>query len=151
MEQLSALWPISDVPSEQISIYEGRAVFVKDFAAAPHVHQTIFAAYWLQGEVLNGGLAQFFGNDTAVLAEEAVDACITLAMPQLAAKLQEAMAWFGSPYPHDRETREVTLASAADSGLDPFNKLDDEVAKLIYEEGQGLEASAIAYVEAHAS
>ncbi len=151
MEQLSALWPISDVPSQCISIYESPEVFLKDYAATPFVHQTIFAACWLQGEVLNGGLGQFFGNDTGVLAPEAVDACKGLNMPRLAAKLQDAMAWFGSPYPRDRETRETQLESAAESGIDPFEKLDEEVADLIYEEGPGLEASALAFVKLHAS
>lgn len=151
MEQLSTLWPISDVPSKHITIYAGRDVFMKDFAVASPVHQTIFAAYWLQGEVLNGGLAQFFGNDTGVLAQEAVEACKTLRMPRLATKIQEAMAWFGSTYPRDRESREAKLASAEKSGFDPFDRLDEEVAELIYEEGQGLEASALAYVAAHTS
>lgn len=151
MEQFSALWPISDVPSQYISIYESPEVFLKDYATAPPVHRTIFAAYWLQGELLNGGLGQFFGNDTGVLAPEAVDACKVLNMPRLAVKLQEAMAWFGSPYPRDREARETQLESAADSGLDPFEKLDEEVADLICEEGIGLEASAVAFVKAHAS
>ncbi len=151
MEQLSALWPISDVPSQYIAIYASPDVFLKDYAATAPVHQTIFAAYWLQGEVLNGGLGQFFGNDTGVLAPEAVDACSVLNMPRLAAKLQEAMAWFGSAYPRDRETRETQLEAAADSGIDPFETLDEEVADLIYEEGPGLEASALAFVKLHAS
>ena len=151
MEQLSALWPISDIPSQHISIYESPEAFLKDYASAPPVHQTIFAAYWLQGEVLNGGLGQFFGNDTGVLAPEAVNACRALNMPRLAAKLQEAVAWFGSPYPRDREAREALLVSVEDSGSDPFDKFDEEVAELIYEEAGGLETSALAYVKAHAS
>ena len=151
MEPISALWPISDVPSQFISIYESPAVFLKDYSAAPVVHQTIFAAYWLQGEVLNGGLGQFFGNDTGLLAPEAVEACDVLNMPRLAAKLQEAMDWFGSPYPRVRADREGKLESAEQANLDPFDRLDEEVADLIYEEGAGLEASALAYVKAYSS
>jgi putative GTP pyrophosphokinase len=36
------------------------------------IHQVAVAAYWLQAEVLNGGLAQFFANDTGMAAPEAV-------------------------------------------------------------------------------
>ena len=151
MEPLSALWPVSDVPSQCISIYEGPDVFLNDYAAASHVHRTIFAAYWLQAEVLNGGLGQFFGNSTGVLAPEAVEACKVLNMSRLAAKLEEALNWFGSPYPRDREIREERLEIAAESNLDPFEVLDEEVAELIYEEGAGLEASALAFVKLHAS
>ena len=151
MEPLFALWPTTDVPSQCISLYQSPEVFLKDYAAAPPVHQVIFATYWLQSEVLNGGLGQFFGNDTGVLAPEAVDACKVLNMPRLAAKLQEAMGWFGSPYPRQRELRETKLDSAVESGVDPFDKLDGEVVDLIYEEGAGLEDSALAFVNAHAS
>lgn len=151
MEPLSAIWPISDVPSQYISIYKSPDAFLTDYAGAPPVHRTVFAAYWLQGEVLNGGLGQFFGNDTGVLAPEAVEACLALNMPRLAAKLKEAMAWFGPAYPRDRTVRQDQLASATSSGLDPFERLDEEVAGLIYEEGAGLEASALDFVKAHAS
>ena len=64
MEPFTEIWPISDVPSEAISIYDGPGVFLSDFGKASHTHQVVFAACWLQGEVLNGGLAQFFANDT---------------------------------------------------------------------------------------
>ena len=151
MEQLSGLWPISDVPSQSISIYEGPEAFLRDYAAASPIQRTVFAAYWLQGEVLNGGLGQFYGNSTGVLAPEAVEACRVLNMPRLAAKLNDSMNWFGSPYPRDREARVTQLETATESGQDPFEKLDEEVAALIYDEGEGLEALAVAYVKAHSS
>ena len=151
METLAALWPISDVPSQCISIYEGPGVFLQQYAAAPPVHQTVFVAYWLQAEVLNGGLAQLFGNDTGVLAPEAVEACMLLNLPNLAGKIQEAMNWFGSPYPRNRLSRHQQLQAAGQSGVDPFEELDEVVAQLIYEEGVGLEAAALALVKARGS
>jgi len=154
MEPLSSLWPISDVASQEISIYDGPEVFLSEYAAADPVHQTIFAACWFQGEVLNGGLSQFFGNSTGVLAPEALQALSTLGMPRLAAKLQEAMDWFGTPYPRERERREAKLeeySTAHGEGEEPFEALSEEVGDLIYEEGPGLEAAALAYIRSLAS
>jgi Domain of unknown function (DUF4375) len=154
MEDLSAVWPFSDGPTDAISIYEGAHVYADDFSAASPLMQVLFAAFWLQAEVLNGGLAQFFANDTGVLAPEAVDACQKLGLPKLASKLFQAMSWFGAPYPRDREHREAALGSASSSGIEspsPFEALDAEVADLIYVEGLGLEQAAIAFVRAHGS
>ena len=154
MEPLSSLWPISDVPSQCISIHDGPEEFLREYSVASPVHQTIFAACWFQAELLNGGLTQFFGNSTEVLAPEAVEACKVLNMPLLAAKLQEAMNWFGSAYPREREAREARLEEFAETheqGQEPFDAPDEEIGNLIYEEGPGLEASALAYVKRFSS
>ncbi len=152
MDLLDSIWPRSDVPSQGISIYDGAAVFLRDFAAADPVQATLFAAYWPQAEVLNGGLSQFFGNSTGVLAPEAVEAYKRLGMPRLAAKLQDAMDWFGAPYPRERASREDRLEDFAVSHeSDPFDTMDDDIVELIYEENAGLEAAALAYVQRNAS
>ena len=146
MEPLSALWPSTEISTKFISIYDGADAFLSDYASAPAAHGVVFAAYWLQAEVLNGGLEQFYSNSTGVLAPEAVKACEVLQMPRLATKLKESMAWFGEPYPREREDRQAMLTAAGASGLDPFSRLDQEVADLIYDEGVGLEASALDFV-----
>ena len=147
MEPFNSIWPISDVPSHRISIYGGADVFLRDFAAAGAVQGTLFAAYWPQAEILNGGLTQFFGNSTGVLAPEAVEAYRLLGMPRLAARLHDAMAWFGTPYPRGREPRQKRLEefAAAHDG-DPFEAMDDEIIGLIQDENSGIEAAALAYV-----
>jgi hypothetical protein len=149
MEDSHKIWPFSDVPSETISIYDGPEIFLSEYANAPIKQRTIFSAYWLQAEVLNGGLNQFFSNDTGVLAPEAVAACRALWMPALADVLERAMAWFGDPYPRDREARQVALASFANANRDsddPFDKLDDEIVDFIYEENGGLQLAASRYM-----
>ena len=147
MEPFDSIWPISDVPSHCMSIYDGPEVFLRDFAAASSVHGTLFAAHWPQAEILNGGLTQFFANSTGVLAPEAVEAYRLLGMPRLAAKLHEAMGWFGTSYPRERESRQTRLEEfAATYGLDPFEAMDDEIVDLIYDEDSGLQAAALDYV-----
>jgi hypothetical protein len=154
MEIVQELWPLSDAPSDEISIYDGPDKFLADFQSVSPLHQTIFAAYWLQAEVLNGGLKQFFSNDTGVLAPEAVSSCQTLGMPQLAKKIEEAMAWFGTPYPRDREAREPALEAYAERHPDdecPFGELDEVVGNLIYDESPGLEQAALRFIRAQES
>jgi Domain of unknown function (DUF4375) len=154
MEDLSAVWPFSDVTTDAISIYEDAEVYLDDYSAASPTMQVLFAAYWFQAEVLNGGLAQFFANDTGVLAPEAVDACQKLQLPMLASKLSHAMTWFGTPYPRDRDIRESALERARgadDESPSPFEALDAEVSELIYDEGPGLERAAIEFVKSHGS
>lgn len=147
-------WPFRDSPSDAISIYEGPEVFLQEFAESEHKSQVAFAAYWLQAEVLNGGLRQFFSNDTGVLAPEAAAACRALGLPLLASKLEQAMSWFGRPYPRRRQQRQAALEAydreGHGQGAGPFAELDDVVADLIYEEGTGLEHAAISYLRSDA-
>jgi hypothetical protein len=149
MADLRAVWPVGHTPSDDISIYEGPQVFMANYAAARVKERTVFAAYWLQAEVLNGGLLQFFSNDTGVLAPEAVAACHAFSMPALAKATEQAMAWFGSPCPRERETRQATIASYLNThvdGADPFEALDAEIADLIYDENGGIELAASHYL-----
>lgn len=145
---MKKFWPLSDVASGEISIYDGPDVFLEQFRRAPKTEQLAFAGYWLQAEILNGGLCQFFLNDTGVLAPEAVEACRTFGLPRLATKMQEAMTWFGPKYPREREARATALKQVDD---DPFSELEEEVVELIYEENSGLEQAAMEYIEAYGS
>lgn len=141
---MKEFWPYSDVATDDISIYDGPKPFLKAFRTVSTPEQIAFAGYWLQAEVLNGGLTQFFSNDTGVLAPEAVEACRTAGLPKLAARIEEAMKWFGQSYPKEGNKREARLEK---EGRDPFEAMDDEVTNLIYEENSGLEQAVIRYIE----
>ncbi len=151
MQNNSDLWPLSETPPKVVVIYDSPDVFQNTFASVSIPHQVSFAAFWLQAEILNGGLVQFFSNSTGILAPEAVAACRTVGLPQLALKIEQAMAWFGASYPRDREVRESALEAYADAhpeSDDPFADLDDEVVELIYDEGLGIEQSTRMYLAA---
>jgi hypothetical protein len=143
-------WPFSDVTHDLISIYDGPDVFLADFEAASKIERTLFAAYWCQAEVLNGGLLQFYANSTGVLAPEAAAAFDTLGLPNLAGLLRESSAWFGDSYPRNRDVREAMLEAYAlthPEDPDPFVALDEKVVDRLYNEGKGLEAAAVEYCE----
>ena len=57
---------------EQVSIYDGEAVFLRQFGAIAERQKHVLAAHWCQSEVCNGGFLQFFHNSTGVLCPEAV-------------------------------------------------------------------------------
>ena len=141
-------WPFSDIPSDGISIYEGPEEFLDDYSQASVAERIAFSAYWLQAEVLNGGLDQFFDNDTGVLAPEAVATFKSLGLSRLASQLEQSMSCFGHPYPRDRETRQKKLGQLrlAFPDSDPFCADDDRLVDLIYSEAGGLEATAISYI-----
>jgi Domain of unknown function (DUF4375) len=143
-------WPFGDDPSDSISIHEGVDTFLKQYDGALRYQQVAVAAYWFQAEVLNGGLAQFFMKDAGVLAPEAVAACLELGLPRLAGKLEEAMHWFGKPYPRDRGVRaEALSAFTAKHALEtPYAELDEHVVELIYDDGPGLAQAATRFLTA---
>ena len=109
-------WPFSDVTHDLISIYDGPDVFLADLEAASKIERTLFAAYWCQAEVLNGGLLQFYANSTGVLAPEAAAAFDDLGLPNLAGLLRESSAWFGDSYPRNRDVREAMLEALVNGG-----------------------------------
>jgi hypothetical protein len=88
----------------------------------------LFAAHWCQSEVCNGGFHQFFTNSTGVLAPEALAGFKAIGVIEWASLLEEAMRFFGEPYPREREVREERLSKVSGKERehwDPFFALDD--------------------------
>jgi hypothetical protein len=92
----------------------------------------LFAASWCHGEVCNGGFHQFFSNSTGVLAPEALEAFRAMGQTELAGVLEEAIAFFPTPYPRVRDNRQDFLREnikqeqySTREECDPFSRLDD--------------------------
>ncbi|MBX3692430.1 DUF4375 domain-containing protein [Dokdonella sp.] len=132
-----------------MSIYDGPDTFLQQYNASPEASRVLFAAHWTQSEVLNGGFEQYFSNSTGVLAPEAVVAFRALGMPQTAALLERAMAFFDSPYPRDRRERQDALEAAFDASgddeFDPFQSVDEPFSELLETENGGFETAADKY------
>jgi hypothetical protein len=138
-------WNLVQSIWDEISIYDDPETFLQQFAKAPEKARILFAAHWAQSEFMNGGLGQFFSNPTGVLAPEAVEAFHTLGMPRCAAILADAMAFFGDPYPRDRQTRErIFLRFNDEQGEEaiPMLSQEDAMAIEIEEENGGFDAAA---------
>jgi hypothetical protein len=121
-------WRILEPFWDKINIYDGPAVFLATYAAAPLVPRVLFAACFCESEVSNGGLHQFFTNSTGILAPEAVEAFRRVGFGAAAAILEEAMAFFDTPYPRDQEVRVARLRAVPGERReewDPFFRLDE--------------------------
>ena len=131
--------------SDRVSIYDGPQKFVDDFRSLTLPEQVLVAAHWFEYEVVNGGLSQFFGNSTGVLAPEAVIAFRVLGMPRVASVITEATNQFGHTYPRDRDERCKWLADHAIA----FAEQDEELYHLLDHESGGFDQAASRYAAAH--
>ena len=134
-------WSVLEPYWERIDIYSGPERFLATYSAAPEVQQVLFAAHFCESEVGNGGFHQFFSNPTGVLAPEAARAYRRLGLPDLAAIVEEAMAFWGNPYPRDqgeRQDRLVRQPSKRREEWDPFVALDERFCAACGHHANGL-------------
>lgn len=147
-------WDLIEPFWDEISIYDGPHVFLRQYAAAPRAAQVLFAAHWCESEVSNGGLAQLFDNSTGVLAPEAVTAFRAIGMPKAAAALERAMSVFGPEYPRERDVRQAVLVAAREPGERTAQRLFEEHDAAFYNhleiENGGFQSAADAYATANA-
>ncbi len=151
-------WKAIEPIWRKVSIYDGGERFLAEFPKISAKQKALYAAHWAQSEIRNGGLDQFFSNSTGVLAPEAVEGYRALGMHQTAAVIEEALEFFGDPYPRDREVRIDALGEAwedADKSemefeedYSVFDELDNRFFELIDTEAGGFEAVANAFAVA---
>ena len=120
-------WQVIEPFWDLVNIYDGPEAFLASYQAVPMVPRVLYAAHFCESEVSNGGLHQFFSNDTGVLAPESLEALRILGLDSTAAILEEAMAFFGAVYPRDQTTRVERLRlipGEERAEWDPFVQLD---------------------------
>jgi hypothetical protein len=125
---------------------DGPEEFVRLFLSVRPDIGHLYAAHWCQSEVCNGGLYQFFSNTTGLLAPEALDGFRAIGAADWAEILAEAMKYFGTPYPREREDRQDVLPVNQRRGReewDPFYQLDER----FYEWADNWEDTANAFAE----
>jgi len=131
-----------------IEIHDGPDVFLSQFGTLRPEVGHVFAAQWCQSEVCNGGFHQFFHNSTGVLAPEALAGFRAIGLHEWAEILQQAMRFFGEPYPRDQQKRQAVLDSihiGDDREGDPFRELDDRFYKWLHAEAKRFEKAANEY------
>ena len=113
-----------------MSIYDGPIIFLNGFEKLPEPARHLFAVWWCDSEVCNGGFHQFFSNSTGVLAPEAAEGFRAIALNECAELVEAAIKMFDEPYPRDQEARLAVLERLKRPGdkrkeWDPFYELDD--------------------------
>jgi len=118
--QPPAYWTLVEPIWDSVDIYGEPDAFLRQYAAVRPIEAAhLFAAHWCQSEVCNGGFEQFFYNPTGVLAPEALEAFRLIGLREWAECLEEAMRFFGDPYPRDNEARQRALAQAIKAKRSP--------------------------------
>lgn len=122
-------WSVIDPVWDELCLsWDDPDEFVRRFAATPEIQRNLYAAHWCDSEVNNGGFHQFFWNTTGVLAPEAAAAYRAIGIPERAAVVEEAMRFFGDPFPRIRGVRIRALDEFRDlhpETRDPFRYLED--------------------------
>ena len=123
-------WKLIQPHWDAVSIHDGAAKFLEEFGRLSEPVQHLFAVWWCDSEVCNGGLYQFFYNSTGVLAPEALRGFRATGLGECAAIVETAVGKLARPYPRERKTRQVALQSIKLPGekrkdWDPFDQLDD--------------------------
>jgi hypothetical protein len=142
------LEPIAD----SVSIYDGPEIFLEQFSAIHPALGNLLAAHWCHSEVTNGGFLQFFNNSTGVLAPEAAKAFRALGLEDCASVIEKAMAYFGKPYPRERQKRlEILATTTSDKGpkKSVFEELDGDFYKLLPWQDDTFEKAADFYAKLH--
>src|SRR5882672_429544 len=97
----------------KVSIYDGSEKFIRQFCSVTRAQAHLLAVHWCLSEVSNGGFAQFFYNETGVLAPESAAGFEIAGLKNGEEIVLKALSFFGAHYPRDREERNALLESAA--------------------------------------
>lgn len=119
----SVLAPIRDA----LPLGDGEA-FAKKLAALRPEHRYLYAIWWCDSEVRNGGFHQFYANPTGVVAPEAAEGFAAIGLARVAEIVRETMNVFGTPFPRrraDRLKRIPAMPGANRDKWDPFTAMDD--------------------------
>ena len=81
--------------------------------------QEALALFWLEAEVMNGGLHQYFLNSSGDLYPLAISALERLGAPISLHALRTAATKLGSVYPVERDKR-IDVVEQFDTDIDPF-------------------------------
>jgi hypothetical protein len=129
-----------------VKLGDGEA-FARVLAALRPDERYLYAVFWCDAEVCNGGFHQFYANSTGVVAPEATEGFDALGLHECAALVRDTMRFFGARYPRERETRcELLDRVRGDTRKewDPFFTKNDAYYALF--KGDTLAAAADAYV-----
>jgi len=123
-------WQLIEPHWKAVDLHNGPIVFLDGFENLPVAARHVFAIWWCDSEICNGGFHQFFSNSTGVLAPEALEGFQAIGLHECAELAETAIEKFGDPFPRDREARYSVLKSIELPGekrkeWDPFYDLDD--------------------------
>lgn len=109
--------------------------------------QYVWAIWYLEAEVNNGGFNQYFYNSAGEFAEEALNGCKAIGAPKMVEIIEGAMTTLGQEFELQKKTREAgTLEAFMESyGESQLGKWDDE----FYKYPENLESLMVQYIRSN--
>ena len=139
--------PVADA----LEAFDEGEQYPQRFAAVPRRPALLFAAHWCKTAMSVGGFRGFFQGAAGVLAPEAVTGFRVIGMPQAAQAVENAMQFFGKPYPRE-QVRRCTLLDRIEeitrSRDALFEDLDGAFYRHLAGEAGGFEAAAARFAAA---
>lgn len=130
---------------DHIEFHEGEEILDLTITPATPGQRAVYACYWYQYEVCNGGHHQFFNNSTGILWEEAIRGFNLLKNPPYKAILEDAVSLFPNRYPSkDRQKRMEQLSAIPKEQL---KELDTKLYEL--DEIEDFDKIFIPYINVH--
>lgn len=147
MPSIKNYWDLIEPIWEDVSIYDGPAVFDAQFEKISEKQKALLASHWAQSEIRNGGFCQFFTNSTGVLGLEAVEGFRAMGMNRCADIVSTALGVFGDTYPRNRSEREAIVDTWTEDNpvWDELFQLDEGFFEAIASEQGGYEQAATDY------
>lgn len=130
-----------------VSIYDGFDVYEQDLKPFSLAQRRLFALFWYDSEVCNGGHDQFFCNSTGIVWKDALEGMRMIGADRSADNLQKAVDLFGGSIPFNRGERLMTLKKlSGDENIDVFHEID-----LFYYDEEDIDQLMNEYVKLHAA
>jgi len=97
------------IEAVHLTLEKGQELYLKQASAFTTEQVGLFAAFWCNAEVCNGGFYQFFRNSTGIVGPEAAAGLTMLGLSPAARIVEEAMVMLGAPFPRDWKRRSAVL------------------------------------------
>lgn len=129
------------------SLYTGEygEKYNKFIASLPKGLRMVNTTFFLEGEIGNGGIIQYFWNPNGVFVKEAIEAYKLIGVNKQAKLVQDALDLLGDGYSLDQTERIKTLQSLSEKQLSALDEIDKQF-DVLKDEGEELR---IKYIKTH--
>ena len=118
------VWKAIEIVWDAVSIYDGPEMLDAGLKLATRGQTALYAVWWTQSEVRNGGFYQYFDNPTGIVVEYARDGFKYIGANDLASVVERAMSRF--PKGHPPLEQAVRRRALQKLGPKPLDGIDDE-------------------------
>jgi hypothetical protein len=139
---LEKMWP-------RVDIYRGSSKLKEGLARATAGQVAVYATWFSDSEICNGGFHQFFSNPTGILYREALAGFERIGAKRYAKLLATAGALLGKTVPRDHERRNARLERMTYDDWEARIAATERRYYAMRSGPQALEGHAARYIRAH--